>query len=222
MSLYYTLRATQQSSRGIGILGTATWLVQKFLKTAKQFFYHAIDLDIWVSDLKVVEDYGALMCDGFHCKHLDESDLPEIGLGLGEETRQRLHRELNNGHMCVLIFKGNIPIGYSLGASSLKKNEGLPPFVFDVHPKEDFIYFYGDYILSDCRRKGINSILTQYRFSEAVKEGFKKGFGMVDKNNVIQQRVLLKQGWTKDGMISFRRYLWFTSADMSNLKKYVR
>lgn len=195
------------------------WSTAKSLKLMVSFFYQAIDLELWIIDLDEVAEYKERQEHKYRCKHLQKEDLLTIERRFGKAISEDFAKRLGNARG-YLIFDGNDMIGYAWSSHSLVKNQGLAPFLFDISPKGDIVYFYNDFIGPEKRGQGANTQLMHYRLFESKKAGFKRALGIIDKHNIPQVRIHRRYGWKVEGHIGYRKYLWLVAKNTSALEKF--
>jgi GNAT superfamily N-acetyltransferase len=194
---------------------------QKAVRKTALLFYQNIELDIWVIDLSKIEDYEPRPQDSYRCKYLREEDLVDIESQFGKQTSEDFARRMKLA-TCYLILEEKEIIGYSWSSVNKVEREGVQRFLFDVHPKNNFVYLYGDFVIPAKRGKGVNRRLMHYRLSEVRKKGFEKGFGLITNINAPQIKIVKTSGLEIVGRAFSRRYLWHVVQSKGALEEYCR
>jgi len=201
-----------------GLIRMLFWILVKSIKKIISLFYRNVEFDLWAIELDRINDYENKSGDNYYCKYLREEDLLAIEKRFGKSVSEDFATRIRTA-TCYLILEGDEIIGYSWSCSHKIKKEGFPPFLFDINPGNSMVYLYDDFVIPEKRGKGANRKLTHYRFSEVKKAGFKKGFGLIEKHNLPQIKIIKGSGFEVMGRIVHRRYLWHVVEDKSALEK---
>ena len=158
---------------------TLIWIITKTLKKILKRIYYRVDYGFWSLSLdKIAEEVGSPN-ENYHCRRMQREDLGTLEKKFGKRAEDFTKRmELST---CYLLFNKTEVIGYSWSCHKTLKHEGIKPFFFDIYLKNQSIYFYNDYVLTEKRGRSVGKKLQRHRLSESKRAGFKKAFGVVEK-----------------------------------------
>jgi ribosomal protein S18 acetylase RimI-like enzyme len=108
----------------------------------------------------------------------------------GEREASRFRVLQQNGHHCLIAWRGDQPVGYAWVAHRVGPDVAMWPLPFDFAPGA--AYLWNLYVLPSERAHGIGSALARARLSLARKQGFREGWRMVAPSNAASLRTLRK------------------------------
>ena len=198
-----------------------TNFVLKVIRKLLNLVYRRIDYKIAMISLGSYAYCIDKLKNNFQCRTIEKADLPLIGTEFGITIRHKFMNRMEKGERGYLLLdtKGDM-IGYVWAANQTVKNEGIPPFVFDIAPKEGNIYWYDGFTTPDRRNSGGMTALLAFLLQQSTISGFKTAFYLIDSRNHPILKVALKLGFQIYGEIRYRRYLTYIKKDMNALFKF--
>jgi CelD/BcsL family acetyltransferase involved in cellulose biosynthesis/GNAT superfamily N-acetyltransferase len=213
---------TKLNFKNKGICSAAKWFILEAFKKIILFFYQSIDLKIWSINLYNMADTMHLEKDNFQYKPLTYDQLQKIEWQFGRKVRDDFENRIERGSNGFIVTSGDNIVGYSWSTKNPISEQGAGPFLFDLNPSESNVYFYDDYVIPEMRNKGVCSKLMSFRIRANRKNGFTKAFGIIGKSNIPQIKIHQSLGWTVNGKLTYRRYLWLVKKDTSALTQFCK
>ncbi|MDP3979776.1 MAG: GNAT family N-acetyltransferase [Chlamydiota bacterium] len=148
-------------------------------------------------------------------------DLECVKSIFGRKVYDKFLGRMNQAYGFLVMVDEEIA-GYCWSSDKICYNEGVSPFFYHIHPKENTIYFYDAYIKPGMRGRDLYSKLFQYRLMDAQERGYKKAFFFVDATNKAMLQFCNKHHFMIAGVIRYKKYVWLEMRDISHLDKVCR
>jgi len=190
----------------------------KIVRKLTRIFYRVIDCGIGIVALDGFSgpERAADSNTGLSCREIGEADIARVAACFGaDRTRNFGHRlRASKGFM---VCEGSEPAGYLWCCRSVQEKEGFPPFYYAVRPKSDAVYITDFYVKPEKRGNGVGSGLLRHALSETAGSDATEAFLVFDTRSPAMRAITSKLGFRVVGKLSYRRYLWHESRDISDL-----
>jgi hypothetical protein len=200
---------------------TSLWILSRLLRRILRLFYATMSYNLVVLDLSKLDGGGKSDGQGYDCKKIKTEDLPIIEECFGKSFAESAFSRLEHSRGYVIVHEAKV-CAYSWSTDRAMKNEGIKPFVIDIAPKEGHIYIYDSYTSPPFRDKKLFSCLMDYLLRQERENGFKKAFLIHDNKNAPMGMIVKKFGFSVEGEISCKKFLWIVVKNVDVLKKVSR
>jgi len=193
-------------------------ILKKAMRKAFKVLYWSHDEEIGVMNLDKYEPIKAGYNKALHCRKLMMEDIELIEKRFGKTVSKKFAARMENS-TGYLIFHRDEIAGYVWSSTSLCKNEGVKPFLYDIRPKKDSVYLYDIFILPGKRKTQAGIFLSNYQLLIHKEAGFKMAFTTYGKKHLAMNWISRRLGGEVVGRMTYRRYLWHVIKDTSDLDK---
>lgn len=128
--------------------------------------------------------------DGVRLAPLSLADWPALAEVLDARDLERFQVLVDNGHHCVLAWRGARPVGYAWVALHMDRAVSHCDLPLPSHAA----YLWDLYVVPEERNSGIGSALASARLRLARELGRREGWRMITGSNRASLRTLSKSG----------------------------
>lgn len=177
-----------------------------------------------VTDVIKTNDLGRYMPPGSshysepQIRRITRDDLYQIQVKHGRVVQNRFLERLTSSKGYQVIME-DTTVGWLWTTRHRRPKEGVPPFIYAVHPPERSTYIYDVYTAPAARRRGVMTALFPHALAELKQQGIRCAFFTHDRNNTAMERLARANGFISAGYLHYRRWLGWQDQDITDLEK---